>query len=253
MAYTVKELAKMSGTTIRTLHWYDEVGLLRPAYHGANGYRYYEEEQLLILQQILFFKELGFELKQIRRVLGRGDFDKMVALSSHREVLKKNLEQTKKLIKTIDKTIEHLKGTKKMKEKEMFSGFSKEQQAEYEKQIIERFGEQGKAHIEESKQNRKKWTKADEENFKKEFAEICNELARLQEQNFKANAKEVQSVIRKHYLWLKNAWTPTKETYANHGQFIVDSDLRKAYEVYHPRLPEFIGEAIKVFAYKELS
>ncbi len=91
----------------------------------------------------------------------------MVALSSHRQVLKKNLEQTRKLIKTIDKTIEHLKGTKKMKEKEMFSGFSKEQQAEYERQIIERFGDQGKAHIEESKQNAKKWSKADEENIQK--------------------------------------------------------------------------------------
>ena len=105
MAYTVKELANISGVSIRTLHWYDKVGLLKPAYHGSNGYRYYEDEQLLILQQILFFKELGFELKQIRKVLGRSDFDKMVALSSHRQVLKKNLEQTRKLIKTIDKTI----------------------------------------------------------------------------------------------------------------------------------------------------
>lgn len=65
MAYTVKELAQISGVSVRTLHWYDEVGLLKPAYHGSNGYRYYEEEQLLILQQILFFRGLGFELKQI--------------------------------------------------------------------------------------------------------------------------------------------------------------------------------------------
>ncbi len=253
MAYTVKELAQISGVSVRTLHWYDEVGLLKPAYHGSNGYRYYEEEQLLILQQILFFRELGFELKQIRKVLGRSDFDKMVALSSHRQVLKKNLAQTRKLIKTIDKTIEHLKGTKKMKEKEMFSGFSKEQQAEYERQIIERFGDQGKAHIEESKQNAKKWSKADEESFKKEFVDICKELTRLLEKNCKVSTKEVQSVIRRHYLWLKRFWTPTKESYAGHGQFIADSDLRKAYEAYHPRLPEFIAEAIQVFADKELN
>lgn len=252
MAYTVTKLAQISGVSVRTLHWYDEIGLLKPAYYGSNGYRYYEEEQLLILQQILFFRELGFELEQIRRVLRKSDFDKMVALSSHRQVLQKNIEKTRKLIKTIDKTIEHLKGTKKMKEKEMFSGFSKEQQAEYEKQIIERFGEQGKAHIEESKQNAKKWSKIDEENFKKECDEICKELARLLEQNFKANTKEVQSVIRKHYLWLSKCWTPTKESYAGHGQFIADSDLRKAYEVYHTRLPEFIAEAIQIFANKEL-
>ncbi len=252
MAYTVKELAKISGVSVRTLHWYDEVGLLKPAYHGSNGYRYYEEEQLLILQQILFFRELGFELKQIRKVLGRTDFDKMVALISHSQVLKKNIEQTRKLIKTIDKTIEHLKGTKKMKEKEMFSGFSKEQQAEYERQIIKRFGDQGKAHIEESKQNAKKWSKADEENLKKEFVDICKELTRLLEQNFKVSTTEVQDVIRRHHVWLSKWWIPTKESYAGHGQFIVDSDLRKAYEAYQPRLPEFIAEAIQVFADKEL-
>ncbi|MBS3904378.1 MAG: MerR family transcriptional regulator [Simkania sp.] len=253
MTYTVTKLAKISGVSVRTLHWYDEVGLLKPAYYGANGYRYYEEEQLLILQQILFFRELGFELKQIRRVLGRSDFDKMVALSSHRQVLKKNLEQTRKLVKTIDKTIEHLKGTKKMKEKEMFSGFSKEQQAEYERQIIERFGEQGKVLIEESKQNAKKWSKTDEENFKEEFAAICKELTRLLEKNFKVGTSEVQNVVRRHYLWLSKCWTPTQESYAGHGQFIADSDLRKAYEAYHPRLPEFIAEAIQVFANKELN
>jgi DNA-binding transcriptional MerR regulator len=253
MAYTVKQLAQISGVSIRTLHWYDEVGLLKPAYHGSNGYRYYEEEQLLILQQILFFRELGFELKQIRRILGRSDFDKMVALSSHRNVLKKNLEQTRKLIKTIDKTIQHLKGTKKMKEKEMFFGFSKEQQAQYEKQIIERFGEQGKAHIEESKQNAKKWSKVDEEKLQQEFVAICKELTHLLDQDCEVSAKEVQSVIRRHYLWLKNFWTPTKESYAGHGQFIAESDLRKAYEEYHPRLPEYIAEAIQFFAKAELN
>lgn len=252
MSYTVTKLAQISGVSVRTLHWYDEVGLLKPAYYGSNGYRYYEEEQLLILQQILFFRELGFELKQIRRVIERSDFDKIVALSSHRQVLHRNMQKTKKLIKTIDKTIEHLKGTKKMKEKEIFSGFSKEQQAVYEKQIIERFGKQGSAALEESKENVKKWSKTDEQNFKKEFEEICKELTRLLEQNFKANTKEVQSVIGKHYKWLKNFWTPTKESYAGHGQFIVDSDLRKAYEAYHARLPEFIAGAIQVFANKEL-
>ncbi|HEV8052077.1 MAG TPA: MerR family transcriptional regulator, partial [Parachlamydiaceae bacterium] len=84
MVYTVTKLAKISGVSIRTLHWYDHIDLLKPAYYGANGYRYYEEEQLLILQQILFFRELGFELKQIQKLLARGDFDKIVALSSHR-------------------------------------------------------------------------------------------------------------------------------------------------------------------------
>ena len=124
MAYTVKQVAAMSGVSVRTLHFYDETGLLKPAYHGANGYRFYEEPQLLTLQQILFYRELGFELKQIKRILGRADFEKVAALQSHRKVLQKNLTRTRTLIETIDKTIKHLKGTKKMESEEMFLGFS---------------------------------------------------------------------------------------------------------------------------------
>src|ERR1043166_4909697 len=108
MAYTVKQVAAMSGVSVRTLHFYDEVGLLKPAYYGANGYRYYEEKELLLLQQILFFRELGFEIKQIQRILGRSDFDTTVALLSHRQVLEKNVKKTRSLIKTIDKTLAHL-------------------------------------------------------------------------------------------------------------------------------------------------
>jgi len=250
MAYTVAKMAEISGVSVRTLHWYDEVGLLRPAYHGPNGYRYYEEEQLLLLQQILFFRELGFELKQIRKVLGRSDFDKMAALSSHRKILVKNLENARKLIKTIDNTIEHLKGTKKMKEKDLFSGFSKKQQAEYEKQIIERFGAQGKAHIEESKRRAAKWTEGDMEAVKREFSAICHELVRLMEKGAVPSAKEVQAEVAKHFAWLSKFWTPDKESYAGHGKFIAESELRKGYEVFHARLPEFISEAIQVFATK---
>ena len=124
MAYTVKQVAAMSGVSVRTLHFYDETGLLKPAYHGANSYRFYEQPQLLTLQQILFYRELGFELKEIKRILDRPDFQNVAALESHRQVLEKNLTRTRSLIETIDKTIQHLKGTKKMKNEEMFAGFS---------------------------------------------------------------------------------------------------------------------------------
>src|SRR3954447_8353679 len=115
MAFTVKQVATLSGVSVRTLHFYDEAGLLKPAYHGANGYRFYEEPQLLILQQILFYRELGLELKRIKRILGRRDFETVAALRSHRRVLQKNLARTARLIETLDKTIRHLKGTRKMK------------------------------------------------------------------------------------------------------------------------------------------
>ncbi len=114
----------MSGVSVRTLHFYDEKGLLKPARQGANGYRFYEEPQLLTLQQILFYRELGFELKEIKEILDRSDFEKVTALQSHRKVLEKNSIRTRRLMETIDNTIGHLKGTKKMKSEEMFLGFS---------------------------------------------------------------------------------------------------------------------------------
>jgi DNA-binding transcriptional MerR regulator len=124
MAYTVKQLALMSGVSVRTLHFYDEMALLKPAYTKPNGYRIYEEPQLLMLQQILFYRELGFELKRIKEILGQRNFVQVAALRSHRRVLEKNVTRTRTLIETIDKTISHLKGEKKMKSEELFMGFS---------------------------------------------------------------------------------------------------------------------------------
>jgi len=124
MAYTVKQVAALSGVSVRTLHFYDETGLLAPAYVGTNGYRFYEEPQLLTLQQILFYRELGLELKQIKQVLGRAEFERVAALQSHRQVLEEKLTRTRSLLGTVDKTIAHLKGRKKMTTEEMFVGFS---------------------------------------------------------------------------------------------------------------------------------
>src|SRR5947209_3439930 len=122
MAYTVKQVATMSDVSVRTLHFYDETALLKPAYTKANGYRMYEEPQLLTLQQILFYRELGFELKRINEILNQRKFETIAALRAHRQVLEKNAARTRTLIETIDKTISHLKGKKKMKSEGMFAG-----------------------------------------------------------------------------------------------------------------------------------
>ena len=127
MAHTVKQVAALSGVSVRTLHFYDETGLLPPAYMGANGYRYYEEPQLLTLQQILFYRELGFELKEIRRLLGRPDVQRdqrVGALRSHRAALEARLARTRRLLETIDHTIDHLEGRTPMTGEQMFAGFS---------------------------------------------------------------------------------------------------------------------------------
>src|ERR1700689_535953 len=97
MAYTVKQVAAMSGVSVRTLHFYDETGLLKPAYHGANGYRFYEEAELLTLQQILFYRELGFELKQIKQILGRTNLLQSVCAGHRRRDVRFRVHWPKRL------------------------------------------------------------------------------------------------------------------------------------------------------------
>ena len=253
MAYAVKELARLSGVTVRTLHFYDEVGLLKPAYYGANGYRFYEEKQLLALQQILFFRELGFELKQIQRLLDRSDFDQAAALKSHRKVLQKSLEPTGELIRTIDKTLAHMKGKRKMKHAELFRGFDEKKQAEYEQQLIERFGEGMRNGIAESRRKVKDWTKDDWQRSGDEWNEICAGLVRAMGRKLAVHSDEVQGLIRRHYEWLKKFWTPNRESYAGHGRFLLETELRKAYDKHDPKLAEFMAEAMNVFAERELA
>jgi DNA-binding transcriptional MerR regulator len=90
MGYTVKQVAGLSGISVRTMHFYDELGLLKPTHVSVSGYRYYEEPQLrTLLQQVFFYPRLGFKFKQIKRILGRADFEKTAALESHRSVLKR--------------------------------------------------------------------------------------------------------------------------------------------------------------------
>jgi DNA-binding transcriptional MerR regulator len=256
MAYTVKKLAELSGVSIRTLHFYDEIGLLKPAYHGSNGYRFYEEKQLLILQQILFFRELGFELKQIQKILGKKDFDQIGALSSHRQVLLKNLQRTRKLIKTIDKTIEHLKGNKKMKEEDLYCGFiTKEEQAEYLSYLKNRLGDDH-PYFAEAERNVKNWTKADFAHYKQESDADMKKLAELMAKHFAPSSPEVQALVKKVYQWIKGFWTPDRESFIGLGQMYTEFAWKKffgKYDPHHPRLAKFLAEGMKIFAERELS
>src|SRR5512139_3903243 len=108
--FTVKQLSRMAGITPRTLHYYDEIGLLKPSRVGANGYRYYGDDALLRLQQILLYRELDMPLEDIKQIMGRRDFDVLNALQEHKQELGKRIVRLERLIATVDRTIDHLKG-----------------------------------------------------------------------------------------------------------------------------------------------
>ena len=131
--FTVKQLSDLAGVSVRTLHYYDEIGLLKPTRVGENGYRYYEEEALFRLQQILFFREMDLGLAQIKEVLGTPNFDQRAALQAHRQALQAKIDRLQILIETVDDTIKHLTGEVSMSKKKLFKGFSEKKQKQYEK------------------------------------------------------------------------------------------------------------------------
>ena len=191
-------------------------------------------------------------MKQIQRLLDRSDFDQAEALKSHRKVLQKNLERTGELIRTIDKTLAHMKGKKKMKHAELFRGFDEKKQAEYEQQLIERFGEGMRKGIAESRRRVKDWTKSDWQRSGNEWNEICARLVQAMGRKLAVDSDEVQGLIRRHYEWLKKFWTPNRESYAGHGRFLLETDLRKAYDKHDPKLAGFMAEAMSIFAEQKL-
>ena len=248
MRCTVNKLAKISGVSVRTLHWYDHIGLLKPAFYEANGYRYYEEEQLLKLQQILFFRELGFPLKDIQKMLNSNYFDKISALQAHKQILESNVDRMHKLTDTIDKTILHLRGMKDMTDKEIYSGFEKNQKNEYEQYIFKYSGTIAEDLIGASVKN-EELSEPDKEALTLEGNKIYKGIAECIDQNMTHRIPEVQSLIKKHYQLFTRNHNMTKDVYLAYAQLYCESsDFRKILNRTHPKLADFIAEAMRYYA-----
>lgn len=253
MSHTVKQLAKISGVSVRTLHWYDEKDILKPSYHGVNGYRYYEEEQLLMLQQILFFRELGLSLNDIQRLLQRDDFNKIEALQSHKQILMKEIDRKKSLIITIDKTILRLGGKKIMQDKELYQGFDKAKQKEYEQYLVKEYGTKAEELLKSSHKRTAKWDKDEWEGVKKTGDQIHKELADAINSGLDPESEEVQKIIHCHYEMQNRFYDLTKEVYLGLADLYAQHpDFKKFFDVYHLKMIEYIGEAMRYYADKNL-
>lgn len=243
MVYTVKKLAEISGISIRTLHFYDEIGLLKPAYHGTNGTRNYGEKELLLLQQILFFKELGFSLKQISKILKQNDFHLLSALGSHKKSLQKQGEKIGNLLQTIESTIEYLQGKKNMKDQDFFHGFSIgscNPNSETEKTVFQNLKEQKLSLLE-----------------KKQIADgayaLYTQICQLMQTGFSTSSKEVQNLVQEHHTGTKRFHNATKEVYEALSKLYVDhTEFRKQLDSVDPHLAKFLAEAMQIFAQKNL-
>lgn len=250
MAYTVNQLSKLSGVTVRALHFYEEAGILKPAYYGSNGYRYYEQKELLQLQQILFFKELGFTLKQIQKVLGKSDFDQLAALYSHRQALSRQWEKTGQLLKTIDQTIKHLKGEKKMKDKEIFSGMATLTRA---KESESYFVAEGLMLASIKNFSTEKREKSYYEHVTKVTTDIFGKLVQCIEKGLDPASLEVQKLVERHHAFAEETYTATKLVYKAMAQVFEEHPaFVKQLDAFHPRLAKFIAKAMKIFADRKL-
>ena len=112
----------MAGVSVRTLHLYDEIGLLKPSIRTEKKYRLYGKAETIRLQQILFYKVLGMPLKEIAEILDDPQFDPIKSLENHKKVIQQKQEQLTTLLKTIDKTINHLKNETMLSTEELYEG-----------------------------------------------------------------------------------------------------------------------------------
>lgn len=254
--YTVSEVAKASGVSVRALHHYDEIGLLKPGHVGENGYRYYGRDELLRLQQVLFHRELGLPLEEIRQVLDDPGFDRVAALRAHRVRLMAEAKRYRELLKTLDATLSELEGETDVKDKAMFRGFDPAKQAAHEVWLVERYGDQMQARIDEAKDRVKDWTQSDFDRAHLEFEGIEAELAGAMIQGLPADSDAVRSITRRLHGWVGRSWNrpPTAEAFCGLAVLYQENpEFRARYEARASGLTDYLAEAVRAFAKAELA
>jgi DNA-binding transcriptional MerR regulator len=242
--YTVKQLADLAGVSIRTLHYYHEIGLLPPALVEDNGYRRYDQDSVLTLQQILFYRELGLSLKEISEMIHRSEFDILQALQDHKTELRRRAGRLDRLIETVDKTIQHLEGVYDMSKKELFSGFSEEQQKEYFKEAEQIYDPK---LVRQSQRRWESYTQQQKDDIRAEGEAI--HLAILEYMDKGADSPEVQErVAALHRHFVTSYYDCTYEIFRGLGQmWVEDSRFKAVYEEIKPGFAQFLRQAAEIY------
>lgn len=240
--YTVKQVSELAEVSVRTLHYYDEIGLLHPSKVATNGYRYYDDTALLRLQQILFYREIGLELMHIKDILDSRDFDRIAALRAHRTVLNEKINRLQNLITTVDDTIKHLSGNTTMTKRQLFQAFSDEKQKEYEREIRLQYGP---TTVNESIKRWNNYTTAQKQAIGEEGNQVYSDLIDALEAGTPPQSAQVQSILVRWHNHLRYFYEPTLDIlrglgvmYNSHPDFI--ATFRKL----HPDLPQYLQDGI---------
>ena len=235
----VKEVSQLTGVSIRTLHHYDDIGLLVPDDLTEAGYRIYSEENLAILQQILFFRELGFSLKKIKELLSSPSFDRQEAFDMQRDMLLAKRQQLDEMMATIERTIRHEKGEIMMTNEEKFQGFDFSKNP-YEQEARDRWGDKA---VDESN---KKVAQFGPE-IGEEMNRIYFSLAEIS--HLDPASKEAQKRIEEWYTFLNKMGNYSLAAFAGLGEmYVADERFTKNIDQFGEGLAEFMRDAMKVFA-----
>ncbi len=246
MEYNINQLAKLSEVSVRTLHHYDAIGLLSPKRNPQNEYRIYNENDLLLLQQILFFKELGFSLEEIKKILKSKNFDLEAALKDQKKMILLKKKRIDDLLATIDKTIKKIKKQKNMKDEELYDAFSEEELNKYKNEAQARWG-----HTDAYKQSTERVKKMGKEGLEKagrEGQDITKRISECFINGLAPENTETQKLIEKHFNWLANFYEPNLEIYKGLAEmYVADERFKKHYENFAEGLAEYMQKAMLVF------
>ncbi len=249
MEYTVNKLAKISGVTTRTLRYYDEIGLLKPARINSSGYRIYGRKEVHRLQQILFFRALDINLDEIKLIMMSNDFDEVKVLSSHYEKLMSKRAHLDLLINNVKKTIEEAEGRITMSDKEKFEGLKKnllnENEAKYGDEIRAKYGEKT------IEQSNKKFAGMTEETYNyatKLATEIITLILKAMDEG-DTKGETAMKAAEKHKEWLMIYWTEySKEAHAGLGDmYVADERFTHYYDQHRVGAAKFFCEVLHAY------
>lgn len=249
MEYTVQKLGRLAGVSARTLRYYDEIGILKPARINSSGYRIYGQAEIDRLQQILFYRELGVNLESIREIILSPSFDGAKALRDHREKLLDKREQLDKLIANVEKTIALTEGRIEMTDKEKFEGFRQklidDNERKYGKEIREKYGSETVETSNDKVRNMTQEQYAEVQKLSEDLMKTLGEAYKTAD----PAGDLAQKAAELHKQWLTYFWDSySKEAHAGLADMYVNDERFKAYyDKEQPGMAEFLRDAILVY------
>lgn len=250
MEYSIRELSELAGVSARTLRYYEEIGLLKPSRVSDAGYRYYDSKEVAVLQQILFYRERGFALKTIQKIIYDKEFDMLEAMEEHLLELEKQRENTETLIRTVKKTIQSMKGECKMTDREKFEALKEKavhaNEEAYGVEIRKKYGDD---LVDKSNRKVLNMTEVQWERFMELEKEILRRLEECVKKGIAPDSEEAKEIVAMHKEWLYMTWKQYNVE-AHKGvaaMYVADERFTKYYDRNITGCAKFLSEAVQHF------